>query len=121
MMNYRVRHGIHIAIVSLVIFLLVKPFDCFGSGQFTPKAADCCKKGKCVPSANADDCCKGTLPGGKQLVVSKASHHAAPTINVATNATDRIIRPTSTVAAPIEGPAPPGSPPSSHLNLPLVI
>src|SRR5260370_2594263 len=66
------RGGIHISISVITALLLLKPFDCFSSGKFTQKAADCCKKGKCVPSSNADDCCKGTLPGGKQLVASKA-------------------------------------------------
>src|SRR5205807_8260642 len=62
----RMRRGVHIAISLVAVFLLLKPFDCFSSGPFTRKAANCCKKGKCAPARNSDDCCKGTLPGGKQ-------------------------------------------------------
>src|SRR6266566_653130 len=80
----RMRRGIHISFSLIAVLLLLKPFDCFSSGPFTQKAADCCKKGKCVPSTNADDCCKGTLPGGKQLVASKAPHHSTPTIDFIT-------------------------------------
>src|SRR6266481_5640651 len=72
------RRGIHITISLLAILLLLKPFDCFSNGTFTRKAAECCKKGKCTPSTGADECCKGTIPGGKQLVASKASEHSAP-------------------------------------------
>src|SRR6266852_528177 len=115
------RRGIHISLRVIAVLLLLKPFDCFSSGQFTRKAADCCKKGKCVPSTNADDCCKGTLPGGKHLVASKAPHHSAPTL-------DLII---SNAPGPIELAFPTtalrnvraliSSAPSSHLNLPLLI
>jgi hypothetical protein len=115
------RRSIHIAITLLAVLLLLKPFDCFGSGQFTQKAADCCKKGKCVPSSNADDCCKGTLPGGKQLAVSKASHHAPPVLEIAETVPDGVIAPALRVAILSEAPVPLGSPPSSRLNLPLLI
>jgi len=112
--------SIHIAVTLLAALLLLKPFDCFSSGPFTQKAAECCKKGKCVPSSNADDCCKGTLPGGKQLVVSKASHHAAPALEITTVA-QGVIAPAMRVAFLTEAPALSGSPPSSRLNLPLLI
>src|SRR6266404_5828198 len=114
------RRSIHIAVTFLAAFLLLKPFDCFGSGPFTQKAADCCRKGKCVPSSNADDCCKGTLPGGKQLAVSKASHHATPALEISATVADGVIAPALRVAILTETPAPPGSPPSSRLNLPLL-
>jgi len=115
------RRSIHIAITLLAALLLLKPFDCFGSGKFTHKAADCCRKGKCVPSSNADDCCKGTLPGGKQLAVSKASHHATPVLEIAETIAHGVIAPALRGAILTEAPAPPGSPPSSRLNLPMLI
>jgi len=74
--------GIHITMALLCALLLTKPFDCFNSGPFPQKAADCCKKGKCVPSSNADDCCKGTLPGGNQLVASDAPPHSTPAMDL---------------------------------------
>src|SRR5258708_28973370 len=77
----RVRRSMHIVIAVLAVLLLVRPFDCFASGKFDQKAADCCKKGKCSPS-NSDDCCKATVPGGNQLVTSKAPGHSAPVLDL---------------------------------------
>jgi hypothetical protein len=116
----KVRRGIHIAISLMAVLLLVKPFDCFDSGQFTQKAADCCKKGKCNP-ANGDDCCKGTLPGGKQLVASTTPHHAGLTLDAAATVTLDLVEPAATMRVIANVAAPPGSPPTSRLNLPLLI
>ncbi len=50
-------------VVSLVaVLMLLRPFDCFAGGLRTPEAMKCCLKGKCAPSANADDCCKNNVP-----------------------------------------------------------
>src|SRR5436309_9621549 len=74
----RMRRGVHIAVSVLAVVLLLKPFDCFSGGKFTKEAADCCKRGKCRPSTK-DDCCKGTLPGGKDLVTAaKAQQNHVP-------------------------------------------
>jgi hypothetical protein len=115
------RRGIHIAISLLAVLLLIKPFDCFSGGKFTQKAADCCKKGKCIPSSNADDCCKGTLPGGKQLVASKAPHPTAPTLDLIAAIAPAPIAPTLGNFGFADVDAPPGSPPRARLNLPLLI
>jgi len=117
----RMRRWIHISVSVIAVLLLLKPFDCFGGGQFTQKAADCCKKGKCVPSSNADDCCKGTLPGGKQLVASKAPHHSTPTLVLLTTAGVGPIAPVFARTASTDVHAPPGSPPGYRVNLPLLI
>ena len=114
------RRGIHIAISLIPVLLLLTPSDCFGSGQFNQKAADCCKKGKCNPS-NGDDCCKGTLPGGKQLVASPTAHHAQFTLNVATTVALDPFKPAAAMRTTGAIAAPPGSPPTSRLNLPLLI
>src|SRR5258706_7643061 len=76
------QRGIHIAIAVLAILLLAKPFDCFAGGAWTQKAADCCKKGKCAPRADADECCKATVPGGNQFLGSKAPNHSAPVMDL---------------------------------------
>jgi hypothetical protein len=115
------RRGVHITVSLLAVLLLVKEFDCFSSGPFTKQAAECCKKGKCVPSSNADDCCKGTLPGGKQLVASKAPHHSRPTLDLITTDAAGAIAPAFATIAFADVHAPPGSPPISRLNLPLLI
>lgn len=108
------------AVTLLAVLLLMKPFDCFGSGQFTQKSADCCKKGKCNPS-NGDECCKGTLPGGKQLVASKAPHHATLALDFTAAIIHVSIAPALTIATLRESPAPPGSPPGPRVNLPLLV
>src|SRR5260370_38540577 len=115
------RGGIHISISVITALLLLKPFDCFSSGQFTQKAADCCKKGKCVPSSNADDCCKSTLPGGNQLVASKAPHHSTLALDLITTMVPGPIAPVFATTIFTVVAALPGSPPSSRLHLPLLI
>src|SRR5579864_8931482 len=74
----RMRRGMHIALALLAIILVAKPFDCFAGGAWTKKAADCCKKGKCAPRPDADECCKATVPGGNQFVGAKLVDHSAP-------------------------------------------
>src|SRR5260370_6162897 len=117
----RMLRGVHMSVSVIAVLLFWKTFDCFSSGQFTQKAAACCKKGKGVPSSNADDCCKGTLPGGKQLVASKAPQRSTPMFDLITwNAAAPITSTFGTICfSRVE--APPGSPPSSRLNLPLLI
>ena len=75
------RRCMHIAVALAAVLLLVRPFDCFASGQFDQKAADCCKKGNCSPS-NPDDCCKATVQDGNQFVTSKAPEHSSPVLDV---------------------------------------
>jgi hypothetical protein len=110
----------HIVVALVAVFLLVRPFDCFSSGRFDQKAADCCKKGKCSPS-NSDDCCKATVPDGNQLATSKATDHSSPVLGVV------MVDVPSTISQPlvtsllVEVHAPPGSPPGFRLNLPLLI
>ena len=115
------RRGVHIAVSFVVVLMLLKPFDCFSSGPFTRKAAACCKKGKCVPSRNSDDCCQGTLPGGKHLVASKTPHYSIVTLDLITTDVPGPIAPALAASASIDVDAPPGSPPVSRLNLPLLI
>src|SRR6185437_11773428 len=77
------RRSIHVVAMLAAIAVLLQPLDCFSSGKLTQKSAECCRKGKCAPSSNSDDCCKGTLPGGKQLLASKARHDPAPALSFA--------------------------------------
>ena len=115
------RRAIHIAIAATAVLLLLRPLECFG---MTREAADCCIKGKCLPSATSDDCCKGgSLPYGTQLVQTeqKDASHWLPVLFV--------IPPVAVGAmlGPFRGEpllrihAPPGSPPGFRLNLPLLI
>src|ERR1700716_588427 len=114
------KRSIHITTALFCVLLLMKPFDCFSSGQLTRKAVDCCKRGKCVPSSNADDCCKGTVPGGKQLTASKALHYSSTALDLIHTAPVPVVPAIASIAfADVE--ASPGSPPSPRRNLPLLI
>jgi hypothetical protein len=115
------QRGFHIAIAVLAILLLAKPFDCFAGGAWTQKAADCCKKGKCAPRADADECCKATVAGGNQFLGSKAPDHSAFVMDVvSTNGlglSSELFNDDSVFVVPSH----PGSPPDTQLNLPLLI
>src|SRR5437899_12867815 len=74
------RRGIQFAISLLAVLLLLRPFDCFAAGALSQKAADCCVKGKCAPTADSDECCKSAAPDAGQLATSKAPDHSSPLI-----------------------------------------
>jgi hypothetical protein len=114
------RRGVYIATSLLAILLLARPFDCFANPAPSRAAADCCKKGKCAPSANADDCCKATVAGADQFLGSKASDHSTPVADLA-NVNQPGLNSESFADSLLLVPSPPGSPPYSHLNLPLLI
>src|SRR5438045_8542644 len=114
------RRGIHIAISLVAVLLLLKPFDCF-SGKFGPKAAACCKRGKCAPSRESDDCCKGTLPGGKQLVAERTLGHVSESLVFATTAVTPEVEPSFTVVTFVAVEYTTGSETHSNSVLPLRI
>ena len=118
------RRGIHIVISLVVILALVRPFDCF-AGMTTRKAADCCARGKCLPTSDADDCCKATLPADTQIVAAKISHFTSvPSLDFSAIALPAMVAPQIIQSI---GPSerltvkPPGSPPGSNRSLPLLI
>ena len=74
------RRGLHIAISLLTVVLLLRPLDCFAAGVLSREAAECCLKGKCAPKANADECCKHTVPDSNLLVTSTAADHSSPLV-----------------------------------------
>jgi hypothetical protein len=115
------RRSIHIVVTLAAIVALLQPFDCFSAGKLTQKTAECCKKGKCAPSSNSDDCCKGTLPGGKQLLASKAQHDLSPALSFAAIGPPLTMAQAFVTTGYVEVHAPPGSPPGSRLHLPLLI
>jgi hypothetical protein len=114
------HRGVHIAIAFLAAFLLVRPFDCFASGKFDQKAADCCKKGKCSPS-NSDDCCAATVPGDSQFVTAKAIDHSAPVLDLTLADVPSATSPSLVTSLITDVNPPAGSPPDFSLNLPLLI
>ena len=114
------RRNVLIAVALLAVFLLVRPLDCFSSGKFDQKAADCCKKGKCSPS-NTDDCCKATVQDGNQLVTVQATDHSAPVLAVVEVEVPGTTFQLSAIARFVETYQPPGTPPDLGLTLPLLI
>src|SRR4051794_23241694 len=77
-LSLKMHRGFQLAVAVLAVFLLPRPFDCFASGTFDRKAADCCAKGKCHPSADSDQCCKASVPDGNHFLATKAADHSSP-------------------------------------------
>src|SRR5215469_2122389 len=75
------RRAVQVTLSLLVVFALLGPFDCFAASQRSHEAADCCLKGKCVPKARADECCKNAAPD-RDLLGPKSTNHrpAAPAL-----------------------------------------
>jgi hypothetical protein len=114
------RRGLHIAISLLVVVLLLRPFDCFAAGTPSRQAADCCLKGKCVPTANSDECCKSTVQDNNQLAPSKAAKHSSPLIALTVVHIPILVSPTFLVVGDSVSHPPPGIPLASA-SLPLLI
>ena len=115
------RRSVQIVVALMAVFLLVRPFDCLASPRSDQKAKDCCKKGNCKPT-NPDDCCKATVQDGGQLLTSKAPEHPSPVLHVRHGRdAEFAIAAVGDGIAFLELHAPPGSPPYSRLNLPLLI
>lgn len=115
----RMRRSFHIAVALLALVALARPFDCFGA-TFSKKAAECCHKGKCLPTKDADECCKATVPSGNQLTAPK-SPDSMQLPAVLTTEMPVVFVLSSFTNALDEAHAPPGSPPRERLNLPLLI
>ncbi len=117
------RRGIHIAIALVMALLLIRPFDCLAAIS-APKAMACCAKGKCLPTSDADECCKGALPSD-QIAAAKASHiPVVPNLDFAIIAVPPVAVPQVTLRSLSmhwQGAAPPGSPPGVNRNLPLLV
>ena len=114
------RRGFHIAISLMAVVLLVRPFDCFAATAPSRQAADCCLKGKCVPTANSDGCCKNIVPDDNQLAPSKAAVHSYPLIALTVVHIPNMVSPAFLAAGdPVSHP-PPGVRFTSH-SLPLLI
>ena|SRR6185437_1903997 len=114
------RRGIHITISLMAVILLIRPFDCFAVGTSSREAADCCLKGKCVPTANSDQCCKNLLPDNDQIAPSKVAGHSSPLIAMTAVHIPTLVSPTLlAVGGPMSHP-PPDIPLASP-SLPLLI
>ena len=118
----QMRRAIHIAVTIVAVLLLVRPYDCFGA-IMTRKAADCCAKGKCLPTRDADECCKNTAPSGNQILASRPHSQSVPIPHFDLVRMVDTLDGQGIVRTPRVLPqsSPPGSPPGSRSNLPLLI
>jgi hypothetical protein len=121
MVRLRMRRGIHIAVTLFAVVAVIAPLDCFTNGVRTREAAACCLKGDCHPGANADDCCKNTLPDTSRLMPPTATNQHFPLVV-------SIVVDTSTlVSTPVfqrltnELRHPPPTPSLATVNLPLLV
>jgi hypothetical protein len=114
------RRSVQISIALLAVLVLIGPFDCFAGG-FTRKAAACCAKGKCLPTKDADECCKGAISGGNHLSAPKPPDQSAPVHAIIAAAAPGPIAPSFVALRTDEAHAPASSSLSSRLNLPLLI
>ena len=114
------RRGFHIAISLMAVVLLVRPFDCFAATAPSRQAADCCLKGKCVPTANSDECCKNPLPDNDQIAPSKVAGHSSPLIALTAVHIPTLVSPTFLAIGDSVTHPPPGIPLTSP-SLPLLI
>jgi hypothetical protein len=115
------RPGFHIAISLMVVVLLLRPFDCFAASTRSSQAGDCCLKGKCMPTAKSDECCKNTVPDNNQLAPSKAAEHSFPLIALTVVRVPILVFPTFlAVGSDLVRHPPPGIPLVSP-SLPLLI
>src|SRR2546426_11855854 len=117
--------SIHIAAALVAGLLLLRPVDCFSATGMTREAMGCCKKGKCIPTKDSDDCCRKTVPDGQQFVGagSKAHGPSLPTVVgiIAPETGTPLPTPHLTADLLSNIHSPPGSSPTSHVNLPLLI
>lgn len=116
------RRAIQIAVTIVSVLLLLTPYDCLAAIN-TPKAADCCAKGKCLPTRDADECCKNTVPSGSQLLAAKPDHTSVPVPHFCAVAVHAALPSFLAISRPhtVAAFASPGSPPGLRRNLPLLI
>src|SRR6185437_5657816 len=117
------RRWVHIVLTLVTVLVLLRPFDCL-EAMVNRKAADCCAKGKCLPTRDADECCRNKVPAGNQFAATKPSHGSLTPGSeyVAVPIIPALSREVISFANADLNPAPspPGSPPGSSRNLPLL-
>src|SRR5437868_2970300 len=66
--SVRMRRKVQIVVSVIAMVLLIRPLDCLAFGSSPGETAKCCLKGKCAPTAKADDCCRASVPDSSQSV-----------------------------------------------------
>jgi hypothetical protein len=121
MLKVKMRRGIHIAVTLFAIVAVIAPLGCFTNGVLTREAAACCLKGDCHPGANADDCCKNTLPDTSRFMPPTATNQHFPLV------VSIVVGSSTLVSTPVfqrltnELRHPPPTPSLATVNLPLLV
>jgi hypothetical protein len=105
----------------MAVILLIRPFDCFAASTPSRQAADCCLKGRCVPRAKSDECCKNTVPDNNQLAPSKAAEHSSTLIALTSVHIPILVSPTFLAFGSDLVRHPPSGLPLTSPGLPLLI
>jgi hypothetical protein len=77
------RRKLQFVVSMIAIVLLIRPLDCLAFGDTPRETAKCCLKGKCAPTAKADDCCRAAVPDSSQPMASRAADYSSPLIDLA--------------------------------------
>ena len=121
MLRLRMRRGIHIAVTLFAVVAVIAPLDCFTNGVRTREAAACCLKGDCHPGANADDCCKNTLPDSSRLMPPAATNQHFPLVVSIVVDTSALVSTPFFQRLTNELRQPPLTPSLATVNLPLLV
>jgi hypothetical protein len=81
--SVRMRRKVQIVVSMMAMLLLIRPLDCLAFGADPAATTKCCMKGKCAPTAKADDCCRASVPGDSQCVPGATADYPSPQIHVA--------------------------------------
>jgi hypothetical protein len=76
----RMRRKVQIVVSLIAMVVLITPLDCLAFGSSPSETAKCCMKGKCAPTAKADDCCRASVPDSSQSVPAARARYVSPLI-----------------------------------------
>ena len=82
LLSVRMRRKVQIVVSVIAMVLLIRPLDCLAFGVSPGETAKCCLKGKCVPTAKADACCRASVPDSSQSVPGASAAYSSPLIDL---------------------------------------
>ena len=80
--SVQMRRKVQIVVGVIAMVLLIRPLDCLAFGASPSETAKCCLKGKCAPTAKADDCCRASVPDSSQSVPGAGAAWSFPLIDL---------------------------------------
>jgi hypothetical protein len=79
----RMGRKVHILVSVIAMILLIRPLDCLAFGVSRSETAKCCLKGKCAPTAQADACCRASVPDSNQAIPGATADNTVPLLDLA--------------------------------------